>query len=102
MHPAEMQEARSFSASYSTLDLLGHVNNTHYIDWIFDCFSIEQIRAKKLAWLQINYSSEVKPDEQVMISIAEIPGTPLTYSVVGNKRPGGVTAFDAQFGLEEH
>ena len=101
VHPAEMQEARSFSASYSTLDLLGHVNNTHYIDWIFDCFSIEQIRAKKLAWLQINYSSEVKPDEQVMISIAEIPGTPLTYSVVGNKRPGGVTAFDAQFGLEE-
>ncbi len=101
VHPAEMQEMRTFTASYSTLDLLGHVNNTHYIDWIFDCFSIEQIRGRKLDWLQINYSSEVKPDEQITISIAELPEKPLTYSVVGINRNSEVTAFDAQFGLIE-
>ena len=72
VHPPEMREMRSFSASYSALDLLGHVNNTFYIDWIFDCFSSKYLKGKIPEWLQINYSSETRPEEDVAISMGEI------------------------------
>lgn len=100
-HPTEMRVLNTFQARYSSLDLMGHVNNTHYVDWIFDSFPTDQIRGKKLDWLQINFSSEVKPDEIVDVSVGENQSQPLTYSVVGLNRNANVTAFDAQFGLKE-
>jgi len=96
-HPQEMYEMATFQARYSSLDLMGHVNNTHYIDWIFDCFRIDQIRGRKLDWLQINFSAEVKAEETVAVSVAEIPSREGSYSVVGTKQSSGIIAFDAQF-----
>jgi acyl-ACP thioesterase len=100
-HPGQMQILNTFQARYSSLDLMGHVNNTHYVDWIFDSFPIDQIRGRKLEWLQINFSSEVKPDEIVDVSVGEDPHQNLIYSVVGMNRNTNVIAFDAQFGLKE-
>jgi len=97
-HP-NLREMRTFSADYSTVDLMGHVNNTHYIDWIFDCFSFDQIRGKQLDWLQINYSSEVKPHEEVKLSIGNNQGQ--TYTVEGYNLTSQTIAFEAQFGLKE-
>jgi len=101
VHPGDMNEMNTFKARYSSLDLMGHVNNTHYVDWIFDSFPIDQIRGRKLEWLQINFSSEVKPEEVVIVSVKEVPQQPLVYSVVGMNQNTNVIAFDAQFGLKE-
>lgn len=100
-HAGALTERNTFQARYSSLDLMGHVNNTHYVDWIFDSFAVDQIRGKKLDWLQINFSSEVKPEEVVAVSVGEVPQLPLTYSVLGMNQNMNVLAFDAQFGLKE-
>jgi len=101
VHQADMHVLNTFQARYSSLDLMGHVNNTHYVDWIFDSFPINQIRGRKLDWLQINFSSEVKPDEVVDVSVGEDPQQDLMYSVVGWNKNTKVMAFDARFGLRE-
>jgi medium-chain acyl-[acyl-carrier-protein] hydrolase len=81
-------------AGYSVVDLLGHVNNAYYVNWISDCFSLEDYRDKKLEWLQINYSNEVKAFDQVSVSLAE-SSQPGVWIAVGDNLTSGARAFDA-------
>lgn len=98
VHPAEMQIVGNFQARYSSMDLMGHVNNAQYIDWIFDCFPIEKLRNQNPDWLQINYNNEIKSEEDLVIKSALIPGKANTYSLQGYNLTRDVIAFDAQVG----
>ena len=62
--PKDLAEKRTVQADYSMVDIMGHVNNTRYVDWVMDCFPFEHHRSHRLAWLQVNYNSEVLPGEQ--------------------------------------
>lgn len=99
--PANMREIDIFKARYSTLDLMGHVNNTYYIDWIFDCFSTEQLDGRTAEWLQINYSSETRPEESVAISMGETEDRSKTIALSGLNQTTGLIAFDAQLGWKK-
>jgi medium-chain acyl-[acyl-carrier-protein] hydrolase len=81
-------------AGYSVVDMLEHVNNARYADWISDCFTLDDYREKRLEWLQINYSSEVKPFEQVAVSLAETSQAG-EWIAVGNNLTSGVKSFEA-------
>jgi len=87
-------------AGYSTVDLMGHVNNTRYIDWISDCFSFAEHQSRRLNQLQINYVNEVKPGEQVALLRGAYPGQPDTWYIAGNNLATGVKAFEAQASWE--
>jgi len=50
----EGEERLRVRAGYSVVDILGHVNNSRYVDWICDAFPIETFRDHRLDWLQIN------------------------------------------------
>lgn len=54
-------------ADYSDIDRNMHVNNTRYIAWSLDAFYKEVPHDVKIKELSINYSSEVKPGEEVYI-----------------------------------
>jgi medium-chain acyl-[acyl-carrier-protein] hydrolase len=99
--PAEILEEKYVTrAGYSTVDLMGHVNNTRYIDWVSDCFSFEEHQSNKPAWLQINYLNEVKPGEPVALLRGDYPGRPNIWYVTGNNLASGARAFEAQIGWE--
>ncbi len=51
------------------LDLLGHVNNSRYVEWIMDCFDPENIKSETIKSLQVNYIGESKFGDEVEISI---------------------------------
>jgi medium-chain acyl-[acyl-carrier-protein] hydrolase len=51
------------------IDILQHVNNSRYIEWIMDCYNIEYISAKSIKSIQVNYLDETKFDDEVMISL---------------------------------
>lgn len=58
--------------AYSDLDLNGHMNNTHYADWIVDLLDVERLRARGLYSLQINYNAEGMLGERIALgSVAE-------------------------------
>lgn len=69
--PENTQEQLLVSANYSDLDIMGHVNNSRYVEWIANSFPLETYNEKSPASIQVNYISEVKPGELVSIRSAD-------------------------------
>ena len=88
-------ECLRVKAGYSAIDMLGHVNNSRYVEWICDCFPLEEYRRGKLDSIQINYEHEVLPGEEVALSVAGSPTDPHESRVVGENYSSGKRAFDA-------
>ena len=93
--PEGLEERLVVQAGYSAIDLVGHVTNSRYIDWIADAFSLEEHAAHRLAELQINYTSEVKPGESVSLAIGPDAADRRLWWVQGTHREGGAKAFEA-------
>lgn len=49
----------------SDIDMNGHLNNAKYIDFIMDCFSMENLRKYQARSIQVNYQNEVMPGETI-------------------------------------
>ncbi len=94
--PEGLPEKFSLEARYSTIDIVGHVNNGQYIDWISDCFSLEEYRARRMAWLQVNFSNEVRPGDRVAVCT-----DPSGAFVQGLNLTTGASAFEAALGWSE-
>jgi acyl-ACP thioesterase len=91
----EGEERLHEQAGYSAIDMLGHVNNSRYVEWICDCFPLEEYRRRKLDSFQINYEHEVLPGEEVVLSVADTPTDPAENRVVGENHSSGKQAFEA-------
>ncbi len=99
INPSEdLPERISIPAGYSAVDLMGHVNNARYIEWISDSFPIEHYDANQLAWLQINYLNEIKPGECVSLRAAPQDNEPSAWLVDGVNQTTGTRAFEAALG----
>jgi acyl-ACP thioesterase len=100
-HTTSRQEAEGMSAcftvqaGYSMIDLMGHVNNVRYIDWISDCFPIEEYQERRPEWLQINYINEIKPGERVSLLRAPYPEDANRWYITGTNQQSGAKAFEA-------
>ena len=93
--PTGLVERLTRSADYSTIDLMGHVTSSRYLEWIADTFSLEEHRARRLADLQVNFTNEVKPGENVTIASGPDGGDPSRWWVQGTNGITGQRAFDA-------
>ena len=104
--PKTMQEIRTVRADYSAVDLMGHVNNTRYAEWVMDCFPFEHHRSHRLAWLQVNYNNEVRPEEEVRLSLGQDANDPACWYVAGagltpaSPTGDGARAFEAALGWQ--
>jgi medium-chain acyl-[acyl-carrier-protein] hydrolase len=96
--PGDLVERFKVQARYSTIDLLGHANSARYVDWICDCFSQEDYRARPLDWLQLNFINETLPGEQLSIAAGPDPAAPGTWYVTGTNLNTGLRSFDAALG----
>jgi len=99
---AESFEDRlSFYAAYSSIDMMGHVNNARYVDWICDCFQQKLYAGAALRQIQINYLNEVKPGEGLSIAVATHNDQKNTWVVQGTNSTTQVKAFEAQINLTD-
>ncbi|HOJ00896.1 MAG TPA: thioesterase [Anaerolineaceae bacterium] len=89
------EERLRVRAGYSVVDMLGHVNNSRYIEWICDAFPMEMYERNTLDWIQINYDREVRPGEEVGLLVKEQAGENAVWQVVGNNHSNGTLAFEA-------
>jgi acyl-ACP thioesterase len=92
------EELLRVRAGYSAVDVVGHVNNSRYIDWLCDALPLALFREGQLDWLQINYEREVLPGEEV--AILGGPGTAdrRRWELSGVNRTTGAPAFQAVVG----
>ncbi len=93
--PEEIKECLSIQTGYSDIDLMGHVNNARYIEWISNCFPMQQHQHHRLEWLQINYLNEIKPDAKISIGSALDEKDPSIFFVVGKNLTTSNSAFEA-------
>lgn len=98
--PGDLPERLAVEAGYSAVDLMGHANNARYVEWISDCFSIEQHRSHRLAWLQVNYLNEVRPGEAVVLAAGQSAQRDGEWLVAGTNRSTGERAFEAALSWE--
>lgn len=75
------------------LDILQHVNNSRYIEWIIDCYGIEEMSHNSIKSIRINYLEETKFDETVEIKLIRKENTDY---IEGLKKQGKSKVFQAQ------
>jgi acyl-ACP thioesterase len=54
---------------YTDLDMVGHMNNTHYIDWLTDAIPWQTFKEKQIEHLIIGYSEETRPDTELILEL---------------------------------
>ena len=83
------------TASYSSLDLLNHVNNSRYVEWICDAIPTEMINKNEIDWMQINYDHETRPGEEVSVFINSVASDPNLWALEGVNQSDGQRSFEA-------
>ncbi|RKQ35619.1 acyl-[acyl-carrier-protein] thioesterase [Oceanobacillus halophilus] len=52
---------------YSDVDFNGHLNNSKYVDFIMDCFPIEQHKAHEIKAMEVNFNQEALPGDSIIL-----------------------------------
>ncbi len=81
--PAGLPERITAAAGYSAVDMLGHANAARYVEWISDCFSLEEHQRRQLAWMQLNYITETRPGESLSLAAGRDDNNPALWFVQG-------------------
>lgn len=63
----ELQSVYRKITGYSDTDINGHINNAKYIDFIMDCFSMEEHKSHNVKSIQVNYIKEVFPGDELVL-----------------------------------
>lgn len=71
------------TASYSDLDMNRHVNNVQYVVWAMDIVAMEVTDQRPLRELEINFNTEVRPEDQVELTLYANPAEEHTYYIEG-------------------
>ncbi len=97
--PEKQASYQTMVAGYSSVDMMGHVNNAAYIDWICDCFQQALFKGDFIDQLQINYLNEIMPGESTILAISQTDHLKDTWVVQGVNSATQVKAFEAQIHL---
>jgi len=89
------EERLHLQAGYSAIDMLGHVNNSRYVEWICDAFPMDTFQQHSLDWMQINYDKEIRPGEEVTVHTQNSGENPALWAVDGQNKSTGTRAFEA-------
>lgn len=81
---------------YTDLDLNMHMNNACYVQWIEDCFSVEQHKEMQIKDIQVNFISGATIGEEVAVSVYKDAESVDRYYVQGNEKSGGREIFKAR------
>lgn len=88
-------EVLRVQAGYSAVDILGHVNNSRYVEWVCDAFPVTMYSQQQIDWLQINYDREIRPGDSVSIRAQQSAETLGRWAVTGLNQTNDTSAFQA-------
>ncbi|MHB9031671.1 MAG: acyl-[acyl-carrier-protein] thioesterase [Anaerolineae bacterium] len=93
--PEILEERLRVRAGYSVLDILGHVNNSRYIEWLCDALPLELYSRQTLDWMQVNYDHEVLPGQEVAVMASPGADDPDLWAAAGRNCTTEARAFSA-------
>ncbi len=101
--PPVKEEDQSYSLSirYSDLDVQNHVNNTKYIEWVLDGYSLEKHKSHLIHTYEINYLSETVYGEELLIRYQRSSGAEGVFFINGVNKNDNREIFRARLELVE-
>lgn len=60
-----------FSVKFSDVDMIGHVNNVRYIDWLVNGFPLSHWEEHQLAYFEVNFIAEAAYGDEIRVGIKE-------------------------------
>lgn len=76
-------KSATHTASYADLDMNRHVNNVMYVVWAMDLVDLHTTDTAPLKELEINFNTEVRPEDQVELTLYASDTQPGTLYVEG-------------------
>lgn len=92
-----LETAYRKTIGYSDIDLNGHLTNSKYVDYIMDCFSIEEHQKNDIRSLEVNYLNEALPGETLILKKDTSQQDKNIIYVEGVEETKQKTSFRAQF-----
>lgn len=89
-------ETMERSLTYNDIDLNLHANNSRYISWIEDFFSLEQYKNQRITELQLNYIKEVKIEDVIILNKYKDEKAPNTYYIEGLEKNSNTQFFQCK------
>ena len=98
--PTVKERAIDCKLRYSDIDVNKHLNNSKYVDFIMDCFSLKDHEKYSIKSIEVNYSKEALPGDSIIIykDISEVNSN-LIYIEGINEKDNKLT-FKTQLELE--
>lgn len=87
---------------YTDLDINMHMNNACYVQWIEDCFELEQYKSMQIKDIQVNFISGATIGEEILISVHRDEQFVDTYYVQGREKSEGREIFKARVEWEKN
>ncbi len=96
-----MSEAYRKTVGYSDIDMNEHLNNSKYLDYIMDCFSVEDHKNYFTKSIEVNYIHEALPGDTIILKkgIDEEDGS--TVYVEGINDGNSLTVFKSRLRIQE-
>ena len=83
--PREGREARGFhTVAYSDVDIIGHTNNAKYLSWAMDCLDFDELAARRIRSVRINFNKETRPGDTVALYRTPVEGGWVVEGCVGD------------------
>lgn len=79
----------------SDIDMNGHLNNSKYMDFITDCFLMDELKCYECTQIQINFLNEAFAGDTLTMVKAAVPGSKNKIQIEGLDQAKGCTVFRA-------
>lgn len=66
-HSGELDVSYKKVIGYSDIDFNGHLNNSKYVDYITDCFSMEEHKTYGVKSIEVNFLNEALPGDEITL-----------------------------------
>lgn len=66
-HSGTLEEVYNKVIGYSDIDFNGHLNNSKYVDYIMDCFPVEEHKKYTIETIDINFNHEALPGDSITL-----------------------------------
>src|SRR5690625_2889301 len=86
---------------YSDVDFNGHLNNSKYVDFLMDCFPIEDHMKSTVKSLEVNFVNEVLPGETIVLYKDTSKRDENLYYIEGMNENSSRTVFKAMAEVTE-
>lgn len=97
---AELQLVHKRVVGYSDIDVYEHLNNAKYVDFVTDCFNLDEHKKYNIHSIEINYLNESLPGDTITLYKGLSERIPNSVYIEGTHVEGKKVIFKAEIKVE--